>query len=415
MTTHATLNNVNPAINQRHVTITVVMLFLISVIEGVDIQAAGIAANSLTQHFAISKAQLGLFLSAGILGLLPGSMLGGYLADKIGRKKVLLWSVGTFGVFTLLTIWMTGLSTLSLVRFIAGIGIGMSIPNLVALAVESVQPQHRSRTVGLMYAGMPLGCATLALLSVNQLGNNWQHIFIAGGVLPLILLPLLAIFLPESADFLAKKSKVAVTVPANSFKRLMSEGYLGYTLLLGVSFFFNAMIIYIMISWLPSLFKELGFNHQQGSIAQALFMGSAAIGVIVLTRLLDKWNKRVFLIAVYAGIIIGLFGLNAANSIYQMYLAVMIMGLFLLGSQGVILALSGIAFPTTIRSTGVGMVASIGRIGSILGPVAAGLVLNAGSGPATIILYCIIGIIIAAICMIMVVKKPADDILAVAA
>ena len=120
--------------NKKHSIITVVICFLIAVIEGLDIQAAGIAAAGIREHFGLDSSQLGIFFSAGILGLLPGALIGGRYADQIGRKKVLIWSVATFAVFTLCTVWVNSFYSLLLVRLLAGAGLGAAMPTLITLA-----------------------------------------------------------------------------------------------------------------------------------------------------------------------------------------------------------------------------------------------------------------------------------------
>ncbi len=188
--------------NKKHSIITVVICFLIAVIEGLDIQAAGIAAAGIREHFGLDSSQLGIFFSAGILGLLPGALIGGRYADRIGRKKVLIWSVATFAVFTLCTVWVNSFYSLLLVRLLAGAGLGAAMPNLITLASEAVSPAQRGRAVGLMYCGMPVGAATLSYIASLEFGADWKNIFYLGGLLPIIVIPIMVKFLPESHEFL---------------------------------------------------------------------------------------------------------------------------------------------------------------------------------------------------------------------
>lgn len=169
--------------DQRHAVITVAICFLIAVIEGLDIQAAGIAAAGIREHFGLDSSQLGVFFSAGILGLLPGALVGGRFADRIGRKKVLIWSTAVFALFTLCTVWVNSFESLLAVRFLAGAGLGAAMPILITLASEAVSPQNRGRAVGLMYCGMPVGAAILSLIASTDFGSNWKNIFYLGGLL----------------------------------------------------------------------------------------------------------------------------------------------------------------------------------------------------------------------------------------
>ena len=110
--------------DHKHAVVTVAICFLIAVIEGLDIQAAGIAAAGIREDFGLDKSQLGVFFSAGILGLLPGALVGGRVADRIGRKKVLICSTAVFALFTLFTAWVNSFHSLLAVRFLAGAGLG---------------------------------------------------------------------------------------------------------------------------------------------------------------------------------------------------------------------------------------------------------------------------------------------------
>jgi AAHS family 3-hydroxyphenylpropionic acid transporter len=391
---------------KRHAIITIAICFLIAVIEGIDIQAAGIAAAGIREAFGLSSSQLGIFFSAGILGLLPGALLGGRYADVIGRKMILIWAVAIFAVFTLCTVWVNSFYSLLLVRFLAGAGLGAAMPNLIALVSESVSLKNRGRAVGLMYCGMPIGAILVSLLAAYDSQGQWQTIFIVGGLAPLLVIPIMIKFLPESKEFLRTKLEDKSSQQAQgSFKDLFKKPYAGQTLLLWASYFFTLMVVYIMLSWLPSLFMELGFSRQQGSMAQVFFQMGAAVGTVVLGVLMDRWNKAYVIILMYVGILAGLFSLNGASSLTAMYAAAALMGTFTIGGQGVLYAFGSIVYPTEIRATGIGSAAAVGRIGAMLGPAIAGQLLAMGSGAAGVISAAIPGILISALFMLIVIRK----------
>ncbi|GAA5555624.1 3-(3-hydroxy-phenyl)propionate transporter [Acinetobacter schindleri] len=191
--------------DNKHAIVTVAIYFLIAVIEGLDIHAAGIAAAGIREHFGLDSSQLGVFFSAGILGLLPGALVGGRIADRIGRKTVLIWSTAVFAVFTLCTVWVNSFNSLLAVRFLAGAGLGAAMPILITLASEAVTPANRGRAVGLMYCGMPVGAAILSLIAATEFGANWKNIFYLGGLLPIIVIPVMMFLLPESKEYLKAK------------------------------------------------------------------------------------------------------------------------------------------------------------------------------------------------------------------
>lgn len=393
--------------DNKHAIVTVAICFLIAVIEGLDIQAAGIAAAGIREHFGLDSSQLGVFFSAGILGLLPGVLVGGRFADRIGRKKVLIWSTAIFAVFTLCTVWVNSFNSLLAVRFLAGAGLGGAMPILITLASEAVSPQNRGRAVGLMYCGMPFGAAILSLIAATEFGANWKNVFYLGGLLPILAIPLMMLFLPESKEYLKVQNKTAAELavaPQGSFKDLFNSDNLLRTLCIWVSYFFTLMVVYIMLSWLPSLFMELGFTRKDGSTAQFYFMVTATIGTIILGMLTDRWKKAYVILLMYGGILAGLLALNGASSLNQMYMAAALAGAFVIGCQGVLYAFGSIVYPTEVRGTGVGVASAVGRIGAMLGPVIAGQLLTAGFGAAGVITAAIPCIIISALCMLFLVN-----------
>ncbi|WP_213686589.1 3-(3-hydroxy-phenyl)propionate transporter MhpT [Acinetobacter sp. WY4] len=394
--------------DNKHAMVTVAICFLIAVIEGLDIQAAGIAAAGIREHFGLDSSQLGVFFSAGILGLLPGALVGGRFADRIGRKKVLIWSTAVFAVFTLCTVWVNSFNSLLAVRFLAGAGLGGAMPILITLASEAVSPQNRGRAVGLMYCGMPVGAAILSLIAATEFGANWNNVFYLGGLLPILAIPLMMLFLPESKEYLKAQNKTAAELavaPQGSFKDLFNSDNLLRTLCIWVSYFFTLMVVYIMLSWLPSLFMELGFTRKDGSTAQFYFMVTATIGTIILGMLTDRWKKAYVILLMYGGILAGLLALNGASSLNQMYMAAALACAFVIGCQGVLYAFGSIVYPTEVRGTGVGVASAVGRIGAMLGPVIAGKLLTAGFGAAGVITAAIPCIIISALCMLFLVNR----------
>ena len=396
--------------DNKHAIVTVAICFLIAVIEGLDIQAAGIAAAGIREYFGLDKSQLGVFFSAGILGLLPGALVGGRIADRIGRKTVLIWSTAIFALFTLCTVWVNSFHSLLAVRFLAGAGLGAAMPILITLASEAVTPQNRGRAVGLMYCGMPVGAAILSLVATTDFGANWKNVFYLGGLLPIIVIPLMMWLLPESKEYLKTKALAANAVaveaaPQGSFKDLFNTENRMRTFCIWISYFFTLMVVYIMLSWLPSLFTELGFTRKDGATAQFYFMVSATIGTIILGMLTDRWKKAYVIVLMYGGILAGLFALNGAGSLTQMYMASALVGAFVIGCQGVLYAFGGIVYPTAVRGTGVGVGSAIGRIGAMLGPAIAGQLLAAGFGAAGVISAAIPCIIISAIFMLILVRR----------
>lgn len=194
--------------NPSRLVVTIGLCFMVALMEGLDLQAAGIAAVGMAQAFALDKMQMGWIFSAGILGLLPGALVGGMLADRHGRKRILLGSVLLFGLFSLATALAWSFPTLLLARLLTGVGLGAALPNLIALTSEAAGSRFRGRAVSLMYCGVPIGAALAAALGFSGLAAAWQIIFWIGGVVPLLLIPLLMRWLPESQAFQRAEASV---------------------------------------------------------------------------------------------------------------------------------------------------------------------------------------------------------------
>lgn len=184
----------------RRSTLTIALCFIVALIEGFDLQAAGTAAAGLRQTFALDPKMLGWVFSVGIIGLLPGAFFGGWVADRIGRKKILVMAVLLFGVFSLSTAFVDSYSGLLLVRFLTGLGLGAALPNLIALCAEAVSEHKRGTAISVMYCGVPLGGALAAVVAMFS-SEHWQTTFIIGGLAPLLAVPLMILLLPESSAF----------------------------------------------------------------------------------------------------------------------------------------------------------------------------------------------------------------------
>ena len=384
--------------------ITVFICFIIAMIEGIDIQAIGIVASSIKEHFQIDSSQLGFLFSIGIFGLLPGTIIGGRYADRVGRKKVLIVSVLLFSIFTLCVTFVNSYNQLLLIRFLAGLGFGAALPNLITLASESSTPENRGKAVGIMYCGMPIGAVLVSLWVAFDYSNNWKLIFYFGGIAPLIIIPFMIKFLPESKEFQAIKPQEALD-KKNYMQALFNSEQSSKTILLWIGSFFTGMVLYIMLSWLPSLFVELGFTKQQGSMAQVYFQIGATIGTLLFTGLIDKSNKSVIITVVYMGIILGLLFMNNSTVLIAMYAASAFTGFFVIGSNGLSYAFSSFVYSVESRGQGVGAANAVSRIGAMVGPAVAGQILYLGGGTSGVLYSMFPCALIAMIAMVFLSKS----------
>ncbi|MCB2256043.1 3-(3-hydroxy-phenyl)propionate transporter MhpT [Pseudomonas chlororaphis] len=389
--------------SSRRPALTVALCFIVALIEGFDLQAAGTAAAGLRQSFALDPKMLGWVFSAGIVGLLPGAFFGGWIADRIGRKKILVAAVLLFGLFSLSTAYVDSLQGLLLARFMTGLGLGAALPNLIALCAEAVGEQRRGTAISIMYAGVPLGGALAALVAM-LFSERWQATFVIGGLAPLLVAPLMLLLLPESNAFRQQQGHPGLARTSTG-QALFGEGRARVTLALWLSYFFTLTVMYMLLNWLPSLLLEQGFSKPQAGLVQMLFNLGGALGSVLGGLLLDRCNGIKVVVGVYAGLLAALAGVGLSVGLLPMACAGFAVGLFVMAAQLVLYALAPPAYPTRVRATGVGAAVAIGRLGSVAGPLAAGQILAAGAGTGGVLLATSPGLMLAALAAISLLAR----------
>ena len=385
---------------QLELVLTIALCFLVALMEGLDLQASGIAAQGMAAAFSLEKMHMGWVFSAGILGLLPGAFVGGWLADRVGRKRVLMGSVALFGLFSLATVCAWDFSSLLAARCLTGVGLGAALPNLIALTSEVAGPRLRGRAVSMMYCGVPLGAALAATIGIAGFSGGWQVVFYVGGLVPLVIVPLLGLYLPESTVFRLRQSQAEQ--PGNAARVSVLQGLFGHgsvtaTLLLWVSYFFTLMVVYILINWLPSLLVGQGFTGKQASWVMFALQIGAAVGTLLLGVLMDRLPAWALAALIYLGILASLTALGLSSQIESMLIAGFVAGFFATGGQCVLYALAPQFYRTEVRATGVGSAVAVGRLGAMSGPLVAGQMLALGTGTAGVMLASAPGIVIAAL------------------
>jgi MFS transporter, AAHS family, 4-hydroxybenzoate transporter len=383
----------------------VVLCFLIVAFDGVDTAAIGFIAPAIRAQWQLTPAQLAPLFGAGLAGLTAGAFLFGPLADRFGRKRVLVFCVVAFGIGSVACAFAGSLWGLVTLRFLTGLGLGGAMPNAITLTSEYCPAKQRSLLVTTMFCGFTIGSALGGLTSANLVeAHGWRSALLAGGVFPLALVPLLLWRLPESVRYLVLSGKhpdrVVTTLrriaqasnvpqgatfvaddhsPGSPVGHLFKPELVRGTLLLWVTFFMSLLVIYTLSSWLPTLLRSTGVSLKTAALVTVMFQLGGTVGAIVLGRLMDRANPYYVLAASYtlAGVFVAALG-NLTEAPWLVGVAVFAAGFCVSGSQVGAYALSAAYYPTDCRATGVSWANGVGRMGSVVGSMGGGTMLSMG-------------------------------------
>jgi AAHS family 4-hydroxybenzoate transporter-like MFS transporter len=404
----ATAVNVPDLIDRQNISSFQVRVMLLCAtvvfLDGFDAQAIGYVAPVLSKAWHLKRGALKDVFAAGLFGLMLGALISGPLADRFGRKVVILFSMLSFSIFTLCTVTAESMGSLLVWRFITGLGLGGAMPNAVALTSEYSPHRRRASLVMIMFCGFSLGAALGGVFAAELIPHfGWKGVFWLGGIVPLVLAPMVILSLPESIRLLALKGtkteevrkilariNAKLTFPPGTAFTAREERSSGFavgqlfkesralgTLLIWVMFFMNLLNLYFLASWLPTTINNAGIPVEKAALIASLLQIGGIVGVLSLGWLVDRLSPFPVLAgaSMLAAIFIAGIGLSG-SSVGLIILTVAGAGFCLVGGQIGATAMPAIYYPTTIRSTGVGWALGIGRAGSIVGPWVGGLILS---------------------------------------
>ncbi len=385
----------------------VLLCFLIVFLDGLDTAAMGFIAPALSQEWGIDRASLGPVMSAALIGMVFGALGSGPLADRFGRKVVLVVAVFLFGLFSLLSAYSSNIDQLLVLRLLTGLGLGAAMPNATTLLSEYTPERLKSLLVTSMFCGFNLGMACGGFVSAKMIPVlGWHSLLMLGGILPLVLAVVLLFWLPESARFLVVRNRgverirkalapiapqevamaTGFSVPEqksvqsrNVLKVIFSGTYSAGTLLLWLTYFMGLVIVYLLTSWLPTLLRDSGASMEQSAFIGALFQFGGVLSAVGVGWAMDKFNphKVIGIAYLLAGVFAWLVGQSLGN-VTVLATLVLLAGMCINGAQSAMPSLAARFYPTQGRATGVSWMLGIGRFGAILGAWAGATLLGLG-------------------------------------
>jgi MFS transporter, AAHS family, 4-hydroxybenzoate transporter len=425
----ATSHNFTAVIDQAKISRQQWIVLLISLFtamfDGYDTQGIAYVAPVMAKDIGFSPALLGPIFSSGLAGLTLGALFFGTLADKIGRKQAIIWPMAIFGLFSLATPLGHDVQSLVILRFIAGFGLGGTLPNVTAYVLEYAPRRRRALLVNSTAAFFAFGSiisGVLANILIPTLG--WQSTFYIGGAIPLLGIVVVALYLPESVRYMlvAGKSMERVAdimrrivpegnfaagtrftlepqIPGITVKALFTDGRAYPTTMLWIAFVANLFILTYLVFWLPSLLRQIGQPLNVAIMVTIWYAIGGCIGGLTMGWLADKLGSLPKVLATAYGcaaITICIAAFSLANT-PVLVVAMFLTGCCINGGQGSLNTISAMFYPTAIRATGIGWALGVGRIGAVIGPAVGGILVGAGFAPANVFLANVVPAVIGVI------------------
>ncbi len=398
-----------------------IMCGTILFLDGFDIQTMALAVPSMAAEFGVDRAAFGGPLSASLWGILVASFLIGPVGDYVGRKPLALGALLVVSVSTLAVPFTSDMTTLTALRFVTGLGLGAGMPNAYALSTELAPARMRSPVLVAM-ASAVAGGALVAGFTAPWLmeAGGWRMVFYAGGVLPLIICVLLAVLLPESprllavrrwedpriGRFLARIGAGPVSVvpgtkgPATKapVAALFERNYLPATLLLWAGYTLVSFVLYLLISWLPTLLTDAGWPLAAAQRGGVLIQLGGIMGGVAYAFYVRKGQPHYALIAAMALSAVSIIAFWVAPPTYLAWSLVMVaLGGGVSGALFALIAVAGGVYPATMRATGLSYMVGVSRFAAAVSPLAGGFLLAMGFGPTAVLNMLIVPIGIAAV------------------
>ncbi|HKT17376.1 MAG TPA: MFS transporter [Stellaceae bacterium] len=395
---------------------------LVQMCDGYDVGSIGWAVPQLTHAWNLAPPAFALAFLFSNIGIMVGALVAGPIGDRIGRKPLLLGSVSIFAIASLLSALAPSLSVLAMLRFFTGLGIAGGFAGTTALTGDYAPKRLRQTLILVTFTGAPIGSfvgGQIVALMLHE-GLGWPSIFVLGGLFPLVLVLVMAFFMPESPRYLAQRGRLAPRdrlvlerlglsadgadaktidiARSNPVKMLFSEGYAMQTVLLWIVFFCSLIDLYLFLFWLPEILHLSGLTPAEAVFATSLHGLGGVFAVFYLGFAMDRFGADKALSLHFA---IGIIFIVLIALVAMPYLALLALcfltGLTVIGSQTGANAACGALYPARMRTSAIGWALGIGRLGGIAAAPLGGYLLAAGLKPTHVLLSaCIFAAIAAA-------------------
>jgi len=356
----------------------ILICFLCNMLDGMDVLIISYTAPAIAKAWSISPANLGIVFSSGLVGMTVGAIFLAPLADRFGRKPLMVLAALIMGSCIYLTSFATDINVLMIYRFISGLGIGTMMASTAAITAEYAPVSTRDFWVSTVVAGYPVGAVLTGISSAKIIAESgWEHLFQLAGIATFLVVPILLFLLKESDEFKAKAKPEDAKVSA-----LFTSDYKWSTWQLWAALFLSFTTLYFLMNWIPKLATNAGLSMELAIYSGTIFNLGAIVGIPVQGYFSSRFGlkKSIGTLLLITAVLLGIFGLFSGSNLILVVL--FFLGFGVQGSFVGLYAVAARMYPTAFRSTGVGWAIGMGRLGGIIGPVLGGLLVGLGFGMA---------------------------------
>ena len=381
------------------------LAFLAIMVDGFDLQAIGFVAPEIARHWSLPLSAFSMAFAATLMGTIPGAWLAGFIANKAGLRATLAGSLALFGIATWASAAVDSVTELAALRFIAGIGLGVTVPVTASIVTEHSPSHWRATFLTVSFCGQPLGAIAGAALSAHFIPiYGWQFVFIFGGIIPLLLMVLALALLGSSAEA-RERERSASTF--SLFAKLFGADLLKSTVLLWISTAFASFFLYTIINWLPGAVRAMSSSLQMSISVISLFNFGGILGAVLSAPLFDRYGPRVLMPLLFGVASVATWFLGHSDAVSELYVAAAISGFAGYGGAMLLGTLAiNVIYPAPLRTLGVGWMLGVGRCGAAVSPLVAGLAISSGIALSHVLWFAAGAIFLVMLCMLAITRAP---------